>query len=467
MRLPRIWLATVLFVMIQSSSAEIIDCDFFDTVSLSAEQRLSDGSYSYNDVIIPANLTGTYDFRILPDGRRENVAIHIRGCICKVKTCIRFCCPPDHLFVDSQCFKNNMTEVELDPFLNVTLNDGSVVKKHFADDVFAQWDIPIPCDSIFYLDNRQETDQYNLFENGTFLRHYDNMFMDKRDYCLQHFPLEDENNIKFLKVTPFNCFYEESSKTGQTVVVISSQICIVLTITVYLIVKPLMNIQGKCFVCYLFCLFMSYLFLLLELWRFSDEFCVAAGFISYFFIMAAFSWLSVISLNLWRSSSFRSEPLHLLRNYSFSAWGIAMILTGATLLAFKFVTNEDWNPRVGHQYHCWIYTKDWSALLYFFGPIQLLVTLNTIFFILTAKRVIMVTGELMNNSEKQNFIFFFRVFIVMGLSWSLEIFSYLVQNNNNWADIFLVADYFNWSQGILIFGLLILKGSTLKLLKKR
>ncbi|XP_043064867.1 G-protein coupled receptor Mth-like [Drosophila ficusphila] len=408
MRLPRIWLATVLFVMIQSSSAEIIDCDFFDTVSLSAEQRLSDGSYSYNDVIIPANLTGTYDFRILPDGQRENVAIHIRGCICKVKTCVRFCCPPDHLFVDSQCLKNDMTEVELDPFLNVTLNDGSVVKKHFADDVFAQWHFPFPCDSMFCLDNRREADQYNLFENGTLLRLIDNMFMDKRDYCLQHFPFEDENNNIFIKVTPFNCFYEESSKTGQTV-----------------------------------------------------------AFIGYFFIMAAYSWLSVVSLNLWRSSSFRSEPLHLFRTYSFSAWGIAMILTGATLLAHEFVNNWNWNPRVGHQDHCWIDTKDWSALLYFFGPIQLLVTLNTIFFILTAKRVIMVTGELMNNSEKQNIIFFFRVFIVMGLSWSLEIFSYLVQNNKKWADIFLVADYFNWSQGTLIFGLFILKGSTLILLKKR
>jgi len=56
---------------------------------------------------------------------------------------------------------------------------------------------------------------------------------------------------------------------------------------------------------------------------------------------------------------------------------------------------------------------------------------------------------------------------MMGISWSFEIVSYLVQGNKFWEDVLLVADYFNWSQGTIIFVLFILNGSTLKLLKER
>jgi len=66
-----------------------------------------------------------------------------------------------------------------------------------------------------------------------------------------------------------------------------------------------------------------------------------------------------------------------------------------------------------------------------------------------------------------SYTFFLRLFIIMGMSWSLEIISYLVQSNETWANVFLVADYFNWSQGIIIFVLFILKRSTLKLLRDR
>jgi len=58
-----------------------------------------------------------------------------------------------------------------------------------------------------------------------------------------------------------------------------------------------------------------------------------------------------------------------------------------------------------------------------------------------------------------------RLFILMGLTWIFEIISYSVRKNTVWAKRFQVADYLNWSQGIIIFVLFILKPSTLKLLK--
>ncbi|XP_070071868.1 G-protein coupled receptor Mth isoform X1 [Drosophila takahashii] len=478
------FLAAILLVL-QKTSADIPDCNFFDTVDISSGQKFPNGSYLYEDLLIPAELTGIYDFRILPDDSKEEVKSHMRGCVCKLKTCVRFCCPHDHIMVNGECF-DDMTEKELldlDPYVDVTLDDGSEVKRHFKKELIVQWDLPMPCeDGMFYLDDRDEMDNYTLFENGTFYRHYDNAIMSKREYCLQHLNFSDGNKT-FIRIAPHNC-YITPSRTWQTILIISSLVCMVFTISVYLYVKKLQNLHGKCFICYMVCLFMGYLFLLLDLWGLSVSICITAGFMGYFFVMAAFFWLSVISLHLWNTFSGTSGminrflPEHRFLAYNAYAWGMASALTAITFLADKVVENEYWNPRMAGSGHCWIYTLEWSAMLYFYGPMLILIVFNIVMFILTAVRIVRVKKDIQNfahkqerkqklNSDKQTYTFFLRLFIIMGMSWSLEIISYLVQSHETWAGIFRVADYFNWSQGIIIFVLFILKRSTLKLLRDR
>ncbi|XP_017127848.1 G-protein coupled receptor Mth isoform X2 [Drosophila elegans] len=488
--LPRLF-ATVLLLIAQKTNADISDCDFFDTVNISTAQKLSNGSYLYEDLVIPAHLTGEYDYKLLSDDSKEKVASHLRGCVCKLKPCIRFCCPHDHIMHEGTCY-DDMTQEEsdgIDPFVNLTLGNGSVVTRHFKKEFILQWDLPMPCanNNMFYLDSREETDKYTLFENGTFKRHHDNAFFSKREYCLQHMELNDEvEKTTFLQIVPHTCLVEQSEtgRTAQTVVMIISLICMVLTISVYLFVKKLQNLHGKCFICYMVCLFMGYLFLLLNLWHLSFSFCITAGFLGYFFVMAAFFWLSVISLHLWNTFSGTSHqvnrflPESRFLTYNMFAWGMAALLTGVTYLAAKFVENENWNPRVGKSEECWIFTLEWSAMLYFYGPMLLLIVFNITMFILTSIRIMRVKRDIQNfankqdrkqklNSDKQTYTFFLRLFIIMGLSWSFEIISYLVQSNKPWANALMVADYFNWGQGIIIFVLFILKPSTLRLLKER
>jgi len=161
-----IWVLAVSLIVLPKTKADIYDCDFFDTVDISAGQRFPNGSYLYDGLLIPAELTGIYNSRILPDESKEKVESHIRGCVCKLKTCVRFCCPHNHIMRGGVCSKN-MTEEELeehDPYLNVTLKDGSEVTRHFKDELIVQWDLPMPCEDMFYLDNRDEMDQYTLFE---------------------------------------------------------------------------------------------------------------------------------------------------------------------------------------------------------------------------------------------------------------------------------------------------------------
>jgi len=54
----------------------------------------------------------------------------------------------------------------------------------------------------------------------------------------------------------------------------------VLTISVYLYMKKLRNLHGKCFMCYMVALFMVYLLLLLNLWhvfKLPSTICTTSG----------------------------------------------------------------------------------------------------------------------------------------------------------------------------------------------
>ncbi|XP_037721779.1 probable G-protein coupled receptor Mth-like 2 [Drosophila subpulchrella] len=409
--------AFLLFVL--QSNGEIIDCDFFDTVDISDGKRFSNGSYLYENLLIPSYLTGEYDFKLLANGSKEAVASHIRGCVCKLRPCVRFCCPHNQIILGGHCYSNTKTDQlsNVDPFLNVTLNNGSVVKMHYREDLVVQWDLPKPCEEgdLYYLDHQEEMHKFTLFENEILLRHFDNVHLNKAEYCLQHLNFTDGN----IRIAPHHCpmlNYKEPSKIEQTV-----------------------------------------------------------AFLGYFFVLAAFFWLSVISLDLWNGM----KGVFVLENrflaYNCYAWGMSVALTGGTYLSDKFVENVDWNPRMGAEGFCWIFTLSWSAMLYFYGPILVLILFNMTMFILMAIPLIRSKMELRKfarkdgrkqklKSDKQNYALFLRLFIVMGLTWSLEIISYLVQNTI-WAKAFLVADYLNWSQGIIIFVVFILRSNTLKLLK--
>ncbi|XP_037715042.1 probable G-protein coupled receptor Mth-like 3 [Drosophila subpulchrella] len=479
------FVAVILLLTIKTTRAEIINCDFYDTVDISSGEKYPNGSYLYDGLLIPADWVAEYNFTLSPNGSKEFVPSYMRGCACKLRPCIRFCCPHNHKIRSGKCV-GEMSIDELEShnrYVNVTLNNGTVAKRHFKEDLVVQSDLPLPCgdESMYELDHTKPGHGFTLFENGTIFRAWDSVYLNKAQYCVQHIEFQGDS----IRIAPHFCRLE-TSKTGQSVVMIISLICMVLTISVYLYVKKLQNLHGKCFMCYMVALFMVYLLLLLDLWHFftlPSTICTTSGFLGYFFVLAAFCWLSVISLHLWNTFSGpahslnRFLPEHRFLAYNSYAWGMALAMTGVTFLADKVIEDRDWAPRMGTT-QCWIYTGDNVGLLYFYGPMLLLIVFNITMFILTAIRIVKVKKEVQNftqqqrrtnklNSDKRTYTFFLRLFIIMGLSWSLEIVSFLVSRDSFWRKVFVVADYLNWSQGTIIFVLFILKPSTLKLLKDR
>ncbi|XP_070136333.1 G-protein coupled receptor Mth isoform X1 [Drosophila bipectinata] len=473
----------VLLLPIKNSKEDILDCDYYDTVDLSSSPKFPNDSYLYEGVLIPPHLTGEYEYKLLPDNSRESVAKHWRGCVCKLRPCIRLCCHPHHMLINGDCDDSLKEQLERqDLYINVTLEDGSVSSRHFRKDLVVQWDLPMPCEYLYPVDNQNEQDQYTIFEDGSFLRHFDNKTLDKREYCLQPLKIESEESFR---IFPHNCVIESEPDIAKTIMLSLSLLGIVLTISVYAYVEKLKNFQGKCFISYMICLFLGYLCLLVDLWKLADKFCETLGYIGYFFVMAAFFWLSVISLHLWNlftGRNLKSLPENRFLVFNIYAWGMAGVLTGVIFTVDHVMDsndpqNEKWMPGVGF-YNCWINTEGWSAMIYFYGPLALLISFNITMFILTAIRILQIKRNLTNftarserrqklTSDKQTYSIFLRLFIIMGMTWSLEIGSYLAQGHEYWENVFLVADYLNWSQGIIIFILFVLKPSTFRLICQR
>ncbi|XP_023034008.2 G-protein coupled receptor Mth [Drosophila willistoni] len=453
-----------------------LDCDYFDTVDLSGIQPDSNGSYLYENLLIPGEFTGKYDYELTGDGdERIQVAEHIRGCACKLKSCVRFCCHHNLLLINSECQGNVNEILEYDPKLNITMEDGSVAEKHVLSEFVVQRHLPLPCQETgtYYLDDHDEDYKWSLFENGTFLRKYDGVLFKKSQYCLQPSELNKE-----IRLVPHNCQIASSLNLQAKIAIPISLLSFLITIGVYLYLPKLRNLHGKCFACYLGSLFVGYLMLLLDTYKALVSYfylCLIAGYVGYFSILAAFFWLNVMSLDLWNSFRGTNDNRYRAGNrflvYNLYAWGGPLLFTILISILDQVLSSDNtdlnWIPGVFYS-GCWIKTFDWSAMVYFYGPMLILIIFNTTLFILTAFEIIKVKKELRNivkhherkqklNSDKQRYSFFLRLFLLMGVSWSFEIVSYLVQHYDVWSYIFLIADIFHYSQGGIILLLFVLK----------
>lgn len=153
----------ILVILISSAGAEeISDCDYFDTVDLTFSQRFDNGSYEYEGVLIPANQTGTYNYKILFGGTHSSVAEHVRGCVCKFKACIRYCCHRHRydLSDESKCVKEFGGLVA-----TMTLSNGTRIDVELSDQFVVQQGVSNKCDDILYGESVWNN-SWTLFEVG-------------------------------------------------------------------------------------------------------------------------------------------------------------------------------------------------------------------------------------------------------------------------------------------------------------
>ncbi|KAH8248371.1 hypothetical protein KR032_002434, partial [Drosophila birchii] len=390
----------VLLIM-HTTKAEIPGCNFLETVDLSFSLKLRNGSYLFQDYLpVPLHLTGQFDYIETERGVNYSVERHTRGCICQIKPCIWICCRFKDMQVNGNCTDGLMEELkDINPYLNVTLLNGSVVKRNLLSDFI------VLRDSMRFRDIWKES-EYALFENGSvFLRDYNSENKAFRGYdCLHPNQFSSGNTGSFV-VAFHESLYNRNPDTlqpGANELILLSKTLLVVTIAVYLNVKKLRNLHGKVFISYMFTIFMFLFHKWVMQFQMPLHFCLVRGYLLYFFLMARIIWVSALSYQMWKGFRLinQDESEHSFLAYSISSWGAAAFMTGLLFVMDQFCNGDPgkvgWIPGVGWEY-CDLKRSTWDT--YFVWPLVTLIAMNGVFFILTTVSILTVKNSLQYFSD--------------------------------------------------------------------
>ncbi|XP_065361907.1 G-protein coupled receptor Mth2-like [Calliphora vicina] len=456
-------------------------CDFENTVNLTDQQKYENGSYVYQGILIPTEKQHLYDYHLKFLRARETVPQHLRGCVCEDRPCMKLCCKDDEYFNDtgntSKCEKLT-AEMKVSWQLPIELKGGKTkivnIFKHFTIQV------GLPSEKIKAIDNTVE--KWMLQWNGILYILTEQTGLDTLNYCYS--PRLRDNSSEYI-LSPFS-FQIENLLTWRlllnTYAMAISVLFLIPTILVYLVLKELRgNMSGKLLICYLSSMTMPYAIISsINIFKLRLDVlpCSFLGFTSYFFFMAAFLWLSVLCFDIWRNFKESYVELNSKRNrkqfilYSLYAWLSAGLATFCIIyIQLSPNIDEIYKPGIGVEM-CWLNTEKWSAAVYFYGPNLAILLFNFVTFGYLTARIYKVRRNIARISHKEKFfqenaIVILRLFLIMGISWLFDIISYCMREYEEWDNFFVLSDFVNAIQGVLIFSLFVLKPKVLKLLKKR
>ncbi|XP_011299047.1 G-protein coupled receptor Mth isoform X2 [Fopius arisanus] len=291
---------------------------------------------------------------------------------------------------------------------------------------------------------------------------------------------------------------------------LTSCMFLLITFLVYVFLPLLQNLHGKTLMCHVASLFAAYACLAaIALTKppdrvadtspeddedneiSSDGGCKFLGYAMLFSFLAAFSWLNVMCFDIWwtfgglgGAGGRRGAQRKRFFLYSLYAWGLAFILTCVAVTAdYTSTLPTNLRPNIGID-TCWFNPDSSGVVIFFITPISIQLVANVAFFILTSLHCSRVRAEITRvmrpvtdprsrrfHSDRSKLIVNIKLFIVMGISWIMEIISTFLNRyatDFNWrAEFFYVSDAFNCLQGLLIFILFVLKSKVYHALRHR
>ncbi|XP_020295639.1 G-protein coupled receptor Mth2-like isoform X2 [Pseudomyrmex gracilis] len=404
-------------------------------------------------------------------------------------TCISLCCPFGYLLIGVKCVigEGNYPLPDVyDAYLAYTHGTSNLTnnKNKTIDQAF-KLVVHDPCPGIprFRLDPEQyPDDKYRFLFNGSLYQPNLDKFVEA--YCVALLPDRNQYDVTV-------CFPNNTEPVSQSylypVGLIISLPFLLTTFVVYSIIPELRNMHGYTLRGYVGSLFVAYTVLsLLQLIPpidMEDFICITLAFVIHFSFLASFFWLNVMCFDIWWTfGGFRSLQGSVKQRekkkfimYSIYAWGSASIFTlVCAIMDFvpsmpkKFI-----RPEFGAE-RCW-FSTDSAKALYFYGPMSLTVLCNICLFISTALKIVRHkkdTAHHLRSSEsrrhddnKQWFNLYLKLFIVMGINWSMEIVSWLFKSAP--AYVWYLTDLTNTLQGLIIFIIFVWKEKIKRLLLKR
>ncbi|XP_020295646.1 G-protein coupled receptor Mth2-like isoform X8 [Pseudomyrmex gracilis] len=412
------------------------------------------------------------------------------------KSRVSLCCPVGTFLTGDYCVEeqtaNRTNTIQLPAIYETDLTPTNLTAsdEHFY---FVIWN---PCDGQkrYPLNPHAYKDEkWYLLSNGSILRPQaetpEDRLLHYSQYCLARV-----KSYEYREYLVFFCedayAINDDDNTGGVVYsygMLASVPFLAATYIVYWLLPDLRNLHGWTLRGYVGCLAMAYSLLgVLQLTpqdQLSNIICIGLAFVIHFSFLASFFWLNVMCFDIWWTfGGFRSLQGSVKQRekkkfimYSIYAWGSASIFTlVCAIMDFvpsmpkKFI-----RPEFGAE-RCW-FSTDSAKALYFYGPMSLTVLCNICLFISTALKIVRHkkdTAHHLRSSEsrrhddnKQWFNLYLKLFIVMGINWSMEIVSWLFKSAP--AYVWYLTDLTNTLQGLIIFIIFVWKEKIKRLLLKR
>ncbi|XP_061383795.1 G-protein coupled receptor Mth2-like isoform X1 [Danaus plexippus] len=429
----------------------------------------------------------------------NNGVMNLFGCPCIGRLCLWKCCGKGQMYVNRSC-----TDVDRDvvhPFNPPVFKGRDPSNRTAVKNFFFMY---LPSCPKYLVDSNNAGEEIFLQENGTLLEiafKLPQWHVPSR-YCLDMF--EDSAPVRLMAGV---CYPEEDDSSDSRLLFIAYGVGLVLsvpfllaTFLVYAFIPDLRNLHGMCLMAYCGGLIVAYPFLAylkFHTGKIGVEMtgCYTIAFIVYFAFQTSFFWLNVMCYDIWRTfrigslsstlhaaSGYRGGSTNKRRDqrrflaYGAYAWGVPAVLTAITIgMEFsKEIPDNIITPGFGSQ-RCWF--DDWlSELVYFFTPVFVLVVCNATLFTVTAYRIRSIRQEtaILKGSEssrsdkikmdKQRYGLYLKLFVVMGVNWTVEVISFAV-GGSNWY--WIVVDLCNIALGVYIFFIFVWKKKVRNLIRKK
>ncbi|XP_018567323.1 probable G-protein coupled receptor Mth-like 10 isoform X9 [Anoplophora glabripennis] len=334
--------------------------------------------------------------------------------------------------------------------------------------------------------------------NGSLYYPAKDMMYGSDRYCVD----EEDGLTFYVCYTPEDADKVFNRKLVATGMIISMPFLLA-TFLVYAIL-PESNLHRKALMNYVLTLFLAYIFLVIvQLYpgKFDENFvCPALGYLIIFFFLISFFWMNVMCLDMWfafrgmRGFNGRrlAEKKRFLMYFAYAV-GVPSLHILVVFLINKFGNNEsDYFPGIGYE-KCFL-RDGLPNLLYFYGPMAILITVNVTLFILTAVKIQRVKKEtsMLKQSDskrhsyeddKQNitehvnkktntlyrFNLYVKLLFAMGINWTMEVISWAIEwrTKDIPSYIWYLTDFCNAMYGVFIFFIFVFKKKIWRSLKKR
>ncbi|XP_053995120.1 G-protein coupled receptor Mth2-like isoform X1 [Hylaeus volcanicus] len=447
-------------------------CQAFAAIVLepSKTSRFKNGSLMYEELVYPV---GSY----------REVGNETYGCPCNLRTCLKKCCRRNEMLGVGDrpnCTRLPNEQLGRDLVLERSQLAPEIERVYVIDNYTG---CPGNLSRYMLEPEKFEEDKFVVERNGSLQT--SSMMFPTGSYCLDWKESVD-------KIAALVCLSTEvlpnsvppNEKTYYKFGLIVSIPFLLATFLVYAIIPELRNLYGKTLMCYVASLLVAYTFLeLASLFYIAYGLCSAIALVIHFSFLASFFWLNVMCFDIWwtfrgfRSlqGSAKQRERKKFMIYSIYAWGCASILTGISILMHFLpdIPKHFVRPEFGEE-SCW-FAKETAKAIYFYGPMGVTILCNICLFVSTALKIVRHKKDTArhfkdadskrHDDHKQWFNLYLKLFIVMGINWSMEIISWLCNNSPEY--IWYLTDITNTLQGVIIFFIFVWKDKVKQHLLKR